>query len=762
MCLCFVFTGCPDTLPPAPCVGFGEQFKKAPGTWDCDVCLVQNKPDAPVCVACSSSRPGSKAPSTITGIITNVTPTTSLSFGDKFKKAPGTWDCDVCLVQNKPDTLACVACTSPKPGSKPPPVQQAPLKSEPPQSHFKFGILSDTALPTINVDTFKSSKSGDFKFGLHSKTQTETSTFSSPFHFGEQTSSLVIPTNGKANEVHIGTALGSLTKPANDGGTVKTGFPEIGKSTDLEEPASITAVKPIQPVYSGFGSQSKVSASVANSLGATEPQPAFGLTEAFTFGTTEASSHIKTPETTFSFLTAPNTTTTISSVIAQSAAMVPPLPSTLSTSQNIEPSPPSLIFGNSLEQTTLPSSLSCSLSSSTSSTTTFSSGLASANPFISTLAVAAQPSPKAPNPSLAMPFMFGTPAQQATSTESAFIGSNTSTIAPLIFGSLSCGISASVSTASNNSTASPFTFNQSLEAPAPAVTTLTGITPSPFVFGAPAKATKLPTSAPANPTPAFNFGAATTPVKPLEAPPANAPSTPFLFSAHVGSADPSISSAPTPVSNPFVFGAGVSDAGAKNMPQRSSPFAFSASVPGNSGVGFCGAGQSLAQPPAFGSQQPSVGVPTFGQVSSQTPAFGSLGQPSQPAAFSLPANQAPSFGGGQPSLFGPSATSNQQSAFGSSNNPALGAGSGFQFNLNSAPSFNFGAAAASTVPVAPRGFSFGGAAVPPSNQPTHSFQFNATPNFNIGGGSNPVPQFPTSGGSTIKNRNIKKAVRRRK
>ena len=67
MCPCFVFAGSPDTLPPAPCVGFGEQFKKAPGTWDCDVCLVQNKPDAPVCVACSSSRPGSKAPSSTLG-----------------------------------------------------------------------------------------------------------------------------------------------------------------------------------------------------------------------------------------------------------------------------------------------------------------------------------------------------------------------------------------------------------------------------------------------------------------------------------------------------------------------------------------------------------------------------------------------------------------------------------------------------------------------------------------------------------------------
>uniref|UniRef100_UPI00358EEEEC nuclear pore complex protein Nup153 isoform X2 n=1 Tax=Myxine glutinosa TaxID=7769 RepID=UPI00358EEEEC len=751
-------TGSSDTLPPALSVGFGEQFKRAPGTWDCDVCLVQNKPDATVCAACSNSRPGSKPPSAIPGVTTNVTPTTSLSFGDKFKKAAGTWDCDVCLVQNKPDTLACVACTSPKPGSKPPPVQQVRLKPEPSPSQFKFGILSDAAPPTIDVATFKSSKSGDFKFGLHPETQTDTPTFSSPFQFGEQTSNLVITSDGKANEVHIGTALGSLTKPANDGGSVKTGFEKIGKSTDVAEPTSIAAVNPIQPVYSGFGSsQSNASPSVAKSLGATQAQPAFGLPEDFTFGTTEASSHLKAPTTTFGFLTAPNTTVTISSVMTQSAASVPSLPSTLSTSQTIEPSP-SLIFGNSSKQTTLPSSsLSCSQSLSTSSTTTFSSGLASANPFISTLAVAAQPSPKAPNPSLAMPFLFGKPAQQATSTEAAFIGSNTATIAPLIFGGLSSGTSASVSTATNNSTASPFTFNQSLEAPAPAVTTLTGITPSPFVFGTSAKATtfpttSVPTSAPANPTPAFNFGAAVAPIKPLEAPPANAPSAPFLFGANVGSVDPPISSAPPPASTPFVFGAGVSDAGAKNMPQRSSPFAFSASpVPGNSGVGF-GASQSMVQPPAFGTQQPSVGVPTFGQVSSQTPAFGSLGQPSQQPAFSFPANQAPSFGAALPSMFGPSATSSQQPAFGTSANPAPGAGSGFQFNLNTAPSFNFGAATAGTAPAAPRGFSFGGAAVPPSNQPTHSYH----------GGSAPVSQFPTSGSSTIKNRNIKKAVRRRK
>nr|3GJ3_B Chain B, Nuclear pore complex protein Nup153 [Rattus norvegicus] len=28
----------------------------------------------------------------------------------------GTWDCDTCLVQNKPEAVKCVACETPKPG----------------------------------------------------------------------------------------------------------------------------------------------------------------------------------------------------------------------------------------------------------------------------------------------------------------------------------------------------------------------------------------------------------------------------------------------------------------------------------------------------------------------------------------------------------------------------------------------------------------------------------------------------------------------
>lgn len=40
---------------------------------------------------------------------------------DKFKKPEGSWDCEICLVQNKADANKCVACENAKPGSKPEP-----------------------------------------------------------------------------------------------------------------------------------------------------------------------------------------------------------------------------------------------------------------------------------------------------------------------------------------------------------------------------------------------------------------------------------------------------------------------------------------------------------------------------------------------------------------------------------------------------------------------------------------------------------------
>lgn len=37
---------------------------------------------------------------------------------DKFKKPEGSWECEVCLVQNKAEATKCIACQSAKPGTK--------------------------------------------------------------------------------------------------------------------------------------------------------------------------------------------------------------------------------------------------------------------------------------------------------------------------------------------------------------------------------------------------------------------------------------------------------------------------------------------------------------------------------------------------------------------------------------------------------------------------------------------------------------------
>jgi hypothetical protein len=77
------------------------KFKPAAGSWECEVCLVQNKSDDNKCVACQTPKP--------------------LKF---FKHPPGDWVCDTCLVNNKASAVNCVACNYVRPG---PPRTQAGL-----------------------------------------------------------------------------------------------------------------------------------------------------------------------------------------------------------------------------------------------------------------------------------------------------------------------------------------------------------------------------------------------------------------------------------------------------------------------------------------------------------------------------------------------------------------------------------------------------------------------------------------------------------
>eukprot|EP00075_Anas_platyrhynchos_P015315 XP_027304568.1 nuclear pore complex protein Nup153-like isoform X8 [Anas platyrhynchos] len=115
------------TAPPAEMLGFGDKFKTVAGTWDCDTCLVQNKPEATKCIACETPKPGTgvmpaltlpvvtDSSVTVTSSSSSTDTTLTLDFGDKFKKPKGSWDCAICLVSNKAEDNKCVACQSEKP-----------------------------------------------------------------------------------------------------------------------------------------------------------------------------------------------------------------------------------------------------------------------------------------------------------------------------------------------------------------------------------------------------------------------------------------------------------------------------------------------------------------------------------------------------------------------------------------------------------------------------------------------------------------------
>ncbi|NXX46859.1 NU153 protein, partial [Tricholaema leucomelas] len=115
-------------VPVAGTLGFEDKFKTSPNSWDCDTCLVHNKPEATKCIACETPKPGTGVmPAltlpvvtdnavTVTSSSSNTDTTVTLGFGDKFKKPKGSWDCAVCLLTNKAEDSKCVACQSEKTG----------------------------------------------------------------------------------------------------------------------------------------------------------------------------------------------------------------------------------------------------------------------------------------------------------------------------------------------------------------------------------------------------------------------------------------------------------------------------------------------------------------------------------------------------------------------------------------------------------------------------------------------------------------------
>ncbi|XP_029588426.1 nuclear pore complex protein Nup153 isoform X3 [Salmo trutta] len=669
------------TLPAAaPLLGFGDKFKKPEGAWECDMCMVQNKAQDIKCVSCMSTKPGGTAATpSLTPAPVSTTPL--LGFGAQFKKPDGAWECDVCCVQNKGADQACVACQTLKPGAK---VEPKSFGS----SSFGIQSLSDTGSGGFKFDMGASSDSasgsGGFKFG-----GTLSDSSSGGFKFGAAASSDTTSTDTSSS---AGFKFGSSTEGFKFGAsTASTPAADEGK----------TAEAPSMGAGFRFGISGGISFGTA-AAASTESKPSdggfFGLSKP-----TTTTSTLSLPVSTEndSGASTETTTTTAADPIFGKLAEPPALATPLGGSifeESLEKDQDPFTIGKSEKEASMGSGFLFSAASKEAE--------ASAPPggFSFFMVDPSADQPKAPT------FTFGkladseTPAAKAPKPSFSFGQSATDTAASKpAFGFMA------TTTTSTSTTPAPRLFgptSSTTPAPIPA--------PSTFLFGQSA-------SSEATPAKSFLFGQSQ---DSLPAPAASlnpGPAQPFLFGSGPNTAAPS-----------FAFGAAPLSTASSTAPSAApAPFVF-----------------SPASSSGFGSGQ----APTFGQGTSQpnAPAFGSP----TPSPFPATASQPPAFGGKANSVPVFDQQANSTPAFGSSATP----GGGFQFGGVSA----FGTSSNSTGV-----FAFGGA---PGGSPAPSATPSMAPQPSApGGGFNFIGSTKSTtftaapaGQNSIARRKIKTAVRRKK
>ncbi|NXL21938.1 NU153 protein, partial [Setophaga kirtlandii] len=673
-------------------LGFGDKFKQPKGSWNCSVCLLQNKAEDSKCVACQSEKPGSSVPVTSSSV--------SASSGgfldlDKFKMPEGSWECEVCLVQNKAEATKCIACQSAKPGTKAElkGFGTATVSTNTAMPSFTFGVPSSSSEPSQTLSStgsFKFGEQSSFKFGIASESASS-NTVTGGFKFPTGSGNFkfgVPPSDSKSED----------SKKESKNNSFTFGLPSTSSQAPSTFQFGTTSLgqqeKKEEPVLGGFG----FAASSTSSIATNENKTGVG---GFTFGTV-AEKDAASPALPFkkSDEKKDETVSTKGVFSFGSVESAPASQFVLGRAEENQDSVTSagpLAFGKKADNEELKAQ------------PIFSSGTAENTKEESTAKPVFNFSfgkpPEKESEQAKAPFAFGAPTSTCDQGASfSFLSSNSSsTVAP--------------TTSANSSSVFGSTLASSNPQPVPA----------PFVFGQPSNT--VTTSVFGNPA-------------------ESATSQSFGFSQENKPATTSSSTGST--LTPFLFRSGESSTNAAN-----SGFTFGATTTsnstGSSSSFLFGSGPAApAAGPAFGASQLPAFGPSPGSGQQSAPSFGSLSTP----LFSAGSQPAPSAFGSvtsstQPSVFGQQAA--QQPAFGSG---TPSAGSVFQFGSNTT-NFSF--------PNNPGVFTFGAnppasaAPAPPSG--TSGFLFNQPPAFTVG--TNGKNVFSASG-SSVAGRKIKTAIRRRK
>ncbi|NXT69264.1 NU153 protein, partial [Chaetops frenatus] len=688
-------TSTPSSTGTTVTLGFGDKFKQPKGSWNCSVCLLQNKAEDSKCVACQSEKPGFSVPVTSSSVSAFSASSGGFLDLDKFKKPEGSWECEVCLVQNKAEATKCIACESVKPGTKAElkGFGTATVSTNAAMPSFTFGVpssSSESSQTSGSTGNFKFGEQSSFKFGIASESASS-NTVTGGFKF---------PT-GSGNfkfGVSSSDSKSEDSKKESKSNSFTFGLPSTSSQSPSVFPFGTTSLgqqeKKEEPVLGGFGFATSSTSSIATN------ENKAGVS-GFTFGTV-AEKDAASPALPFkkSDEKKDETVATKGGFSFGNVESAPASQFVLGRAEEKQDSITSagpLAFGKKADNEELKAQ------------PVFSSGTAEHTKEESTAKPVfnfsfGKPSEKESEQAKA-PFAFGAPASTCDQGASfSFLSSSSSsTVVP--------------TTSANSSSLFGSTLSSSNPQPVP----------TPFVFGQPSNTvTSSVFGNPAESTTSQSFG----------------------FSQENKPATTSSSTGST--LTPFLFGSGENSTNAGN-----SGFTFGAtttsSSTGSSTSFLFGSGPPApAAGPAFGASQPPAFGPSPGSGQQSAPSFGSLST----TLFSAGSHSAPSAFGSvtsstQPSVFGQQAA--HQPAFGSG---TPNTGSVFQFG-SSTTNFSF--------PNNPGVFTFGAnppapaAPAPPSG--TSGFSFNQPSAFTLG--TNGKNVFSASG-SSVPGRRIKTAIRRRK
>ncbi|NWZ45127.1 NU153 protein, partial [Brachypodius atriceps] len=676
-------------------LGFGDKFKQPKGSWNCSVCLLQNKAEDSKCVACQSEKPGFSVPVT-TSSVSALSPSSGGFLDlDKFKKPEGSWECKVCLVQNKAEATKCIACENAKPGTKAElkGFGTATVSTNAAMPSFTFGVpssSSESSQTLGSTGSFKFGEQSSFKFGVASESASSSSV----------TGGFKFPT-GSGNfkfGVSSSDSKSDDSKKESKSNNFTFGLPSASNQTPSTFQFGTTSLgqqeKKEEPVLGGFGFATSSTSSIATN----ENKTGVG---GFTFGTVAekdaASSALPFKKSDEKKDETASTKGGFSFGTVESAPASQFVLGRAEEKQDSVTSAGPLAFGKKADNEELKAQ------------PVFSSGAAEHTKEESTAKPVfnfsfGKPSEKESEQAKA-PFAFGAPTSTCDQGASfSFLSSSSSsTVVP--------------TTSANSSSMFGSTLSSSNPQPVPA----------PFVFGQPS-----------NTVTSSVFG------NPAE----SATSQSFGFSQENKPATTSSSTGST--LTPFLFASGENSTNAANSGFTFGATTTSSSTGPSSSFLFGSGPPALTAGPAFGASQPPTFGPSPGSSQQSAPSFGSLSTP----LFSAGSQPAPSAFGSvtsstQPPVFGQQAA--QQPTFGSGT-PSTGTvfrfgGSNTNFSFPNNPGvFTFGANHPAPAPPAP-----------PSG--TSGFPFNQNPAFTVG--TNGKNVFSASGPS-VAGRKIKTAVRRRK